>query len=127
MKMLSKANQLKRKGAALLLALFVMTLSSTLAVAMLDAEMIRYITLRNPSQWDEARYLAEAGINEAFAHLENDISWRVGIPATEFPSGSGFTYSVSISDGADGTVDTSSTGLAGELSRTLVVNVKQGG
>ncbi len=116
-----------RSGAALILALFVMTLASTLAVAMLDAEMMRYMTLRNTYQWDGARYLAEAGVNEALAHLENDIRWRDGISATEFPIGSGFTYSVVVADGVDGTIDVTATGTAGDFSRSLVVNVKQGG
>lgn len=109
------------------MALFIMTLASSLAVAMLDAEMIRYMALRNTFEWDEARYLAEAGLNEAFAHLEQDIDWRNGIPATEFPAGSGYTYRVEVSDGASGTVDISATGTAGNFTRNLKVNIKQGG
>ncbi len=118
---------LVRRGAALLLAIFVMTLVSTLAVATLDAEMMRYMALRNTRQWDEARYLAEAGLNDAFAQLEQDISWRGGIPGTEFPAGSGWTYRVTVTDGADGTVDLLSTGTVGNFTRTLHVTVKQGG
>ena len=114
-------------AAALLLALFVMTLTSTLVVSMLDAEMFRYMALRNTYQWDEARYLAEAGLNEAFAHLEDDIEWRSGISATEFPAGSGNTYRVSVVDGSEGTVRLTAIGMAGSFTRTLDVTVKQGG
>ena len=117
----------KRRGAALLLALFVMALTSTLVVSMLDAEMFRYMALRNTYQWDEARYLAEAGLNEAFAHLENDIEWRSGITATEFPAGSGNTYRVNVVDGTEGTVRLTAIGMAGSFTRTLDVTVKQGG
>lgn len=117
----------KRRGAALLLALFVMALTSTLVVSMLDAEMFRYMALRNTFQWDEARYLAEAGLNEAFAHLEDDIEWRSGISATEFPAGSGNTYRVSVVDGSEGTVRLTAIGMAGSFTRTLDVTVKQGG
>lgn len=116
-----------RRGVALLLALFVMTLASTLAVATLDAEMMRYMALRNTFEWDEARYLAEAGLNDAFARLEQDIDWRSGITTTEFPAGSGYSYSVTVSDGANGTVDVAATGRAGHFTRNLNVNVKQGG
>ncbi|WP_182865730.1 hypothetical protein [Stieleria mannarensis] len=116
-----------RRGAALLLAIFVMTLVSTLAVATLDAEMMRYMALRNTREWDEARYLAEAGLNDAFAHLEDDISWRDGIPATEYPQGSGWIYRVSVADGGDATVELTSTGTVGNFTRTLHVRVKQGG
>ena len=123
----SKKTSRSRRGVALLLALFVMTLASSLAVAMLDAEMMRYMALRNTLEWDEARYLAEAGLNEAFARLEQDIDWRAGISGKEFPAGSGFNYSVQVTDGSDGTVDIAATGHAGNFTRHLRVTVKQGG
>lgn len=116
-----------RRGAALLLALFVMTVCSTLVVATLDAQMMRYAALRNTRDWDEARYLAEAGLNHAFSLLEQDIDWRDGIPTTQFPSGSVDTYTVSVSDGADGSVQIVATGTAGGFSRRLEATIKQGG
>lgn len=116
-----------RRGAALLLALFVMTLASTLVVAMLDSQTMRYSALRNTKDWDEARYLAEAGLNDAFARLEQNIDWRDGILATEFPLGSGSTYAVTASDGPDGTVEIIATGTAGSFTRRLQAKIKHGG
>ncbi|MGB7345750.1 MAG: hypothetical protein WBD20_16155 [Pirellulaceae bacterium] len=116
-----------RKGAALLFALFVMTLASTLVVATLDTQTMRYASLRNTFEWDESRYLAEAGLNDAFARLEQDINWREGIPTTEFPAASGHTYSVTLVDGADGTVEITAIGNAGNFSRRLQAIIKHGG
>ena len=116
-----------RRGVALLMALFVMTLASTLVVAMLDSQTMRYAALRNTKNWDEARYLAEAGLNDALARLEKDIDWREGILATEFPVGGGSTYSVRVSDGPDGTVELSALGSAGNFTRHLHATIKHGG
>ena len=116
-----------RRGASLLIALFVMTLASTLVVAMLDSQTMRYSALRNTKEWDEARYLAEAGLNDAFARLEQNINWRDGILATEFPLGSGSTYAVTANDGPDGTVEITATGTAGNFTRRLQATIKHGG
>ena len=94
---------------------------------MLDPEMIRYMALRNTKDWDQARYLAEAGLHHAIAELEQDINWRTGIAATEFPVGSGRTYSVSVEDGADGTITIHAVGQAGDFTRHLLSSIKQGG
>ena len=116
-----------RRGAALLIALFVMTLASTLVVATLDAQMMRYAALRNTLEWDKARYLAEAGLNDAFSQLEQDIDWRSGIRTTEFPAGSGSTYSVTVADGSHGTVEITAIGVAGNFTRRLQATIKHGG
>ena len=117
----------RRDGAALLFALFVMTVVSTLAVSMLDTQTLRYASLRNTRDWDEARYLAEAGLHHAFAQLEGDIDWRDGIVTTEYPAGSGNTYRAVITDGPDASVIIQSTGTAGTFSRKLVATIKHGG
>ncbi|MEO1526857.1 MAG: hypothetical protein AAFX06_15580 [Planctomycetota bacterium] len=104
-----------------------MALATALVVATLEAERMRYMSLRNTMQWESARYAAEAGLNEAFARLATDIDWRDGIATTEFPEGSGMTYTVAVSEGADGEVEVSSIGRAGGFSRRLNSTVKQGG
>lgn len=116
-----------RRGAALLMALFVMTLASALVVGTLDSQRMRYAALRNTVDWDRARYLAEAGLNDALSQLEADIDWRTGIATTEFPAGSGMTYSATVNDAAAGTVEVVAVGNAGTFSRRLRVTVKHGG
>lgn len=119
--------QSRRSGVALLLAIFVMALATALVVATLEAERMRYIALRNTVDWESARYAAEAGLNQAFAELASDITWRDGIATTEFPAGSGLTYSVTVSDGNNGLVHVTSIGNAGGFTRRLNSTVKQGG
>ncbi|GIW99879.1 MAG: hypothetical protein KatS3mg111_3212 [Pirellulaceae bacterium] len=116
-----------RRGAALLLAIFVMAVVSALAVAMVDAQTLRFAALRNARDWDQARYLAEAGLQHAFARLEKDYELRQPIGPIEFPAGSDHYYAATIDDGPDGTVVVRAEGTVGEFSRVLVATVKQGG
>jgi hypothetical protein len=61
------------------------------------------------------------------AFLEQDITWRDGLANVEYPSGSGMTYTVVVTDGAAGTVVVNSTGSAGTFSRNLQITLKMGG
>lgn len=116
-----------RRGAAMLTALFVMTVSSVLVISIMDTETLQYSALRNTMDWDRARYLAEAGLQHALAELEADITWRTGISSTQFPSGSGNLYWATAADGANGTVVVTAWGQAGSVTRKLETTVKQGG
>ena len=120
-------NLTRRRGAALLLAIFVMTVASTLVIAVADTQTLRYAAQRNTRDWDQARYLAEAGLQHALSELETDINWRSGIPWTEFPVGSGNKYSATTSDGGNGAVIVESVGACGSFSRVLSVTLKHGG
>jgi type II secretory pathway component PulK len=116
-----------RKAAAILTALFIMTVSSTIVIAMFDTQTLQYTAMRNTIDWDRARYMAEAGVQHALAELEADISWRTGVLVTEFPAGSGNTYSATAVDGANGTVIVTAQGTAGNVTRRLQTTIKQGG
>ena len=116
-----------RRGAAMMTALFVMTVSSVLVISIMDTETLQYSALRNTMDWDRARYLAEAGLQHALAELEADITWRTGISNTQFPSGSGDLYWATAADGANGTVVVSAWGQVGSVTRKLETTVKQGG
>jgi type II secretory pathway component PulK len=117
----------RRGGAALLVALFTMTIASALVVAIADSHSQRYAAFRNTRQWDQARYVAEAGLHDALARLEKDITWRAGLAAIEFPLGSGNRYQVSVQDGSDGKVIVQAVGMSGSFSRILSTIIKQGG
>lgn len=117
----------RRSGMALLFAIFVMTVTSTLVIAMASSQMMRYSALRNTRDWEAARYLAEAGLHQAFSELEKNIDWRDGVASTNFPAGSSNHYSATVIDGPDGTVTIESTGVAGPFSRKLTASVKHGG
>ncbi len=117
----------RRRGAALMVALFVMALTSIIVVGIMDTEMAHYAALSNTVDYDRARYLAEAGLAHAVAHLEEDITWRDGVPATEFPAGSGNTYSATAIDGPDAMVIVTATGTSGVTTRRLQATIKHGG
>ena len=116
-----------RRGAAMLTALFVMTVSSVLVISIMDTETLQYSALRNTLDWDRARYLAEAGLQHALAELEADITWRTGISNTQFPAGSGNLYWATAVDGANRTVVVTAWGQAANVTRKLETTVKQGG
>jgi Tfp pilus assembly protein PilX len=116
-----------RRAAAILTALFVMTVSSTLVITMLDTQTLQFAAMRNTIDWDRARYLAEAGIQHALAELEADFNWRTGIGTTSFPAGSANSYSATVVDGPNGSIIVSAEGNAGTVTRRLKTTVKQGG
>ena len=111
----------------MLTALFVMAVSSVVVVGILDTEVLQFSALRNTIDYDRARYLAEAGIAHALAELEQDILWRDGFGDTEFPIGSGSTYSVSVQDGPSSTIIVTATGISGSITRRLQVTTRYGG
>jgi Tfp pilus assembly protein PilX len=117
----------RRRGAALMMALFVMTVTTVLVISMIDTETLQYSSIRNTMDWDRARYLAECGVQHAMAELENNIDWRDGVASVEFPAGSGNTYGASVTDGANGTVIINAWGTARSFTRRMQTTLKQGG
>jgi hypothetical protein len=117
----------RRTGSALMATMFVMTVTSLIVIAMLGNQTSQFGSLRNTIHYDQARYLAEAGLHHCLSQLESDITWRGDIPRTEFPTGSGRYYSSTAANGAAATVVVTGTGEAGGVVRTVQVVVKQGG
>ncbi|MGE0760530.1 MAG: hypothetical protein AB7F89_00300 [Pirellulaceae bacterium] len=122
----------RRRGTALMLALFVMAVASMVVVMILDTQTLQFSALRNTMEYDRARYLAEAGLYHALSLLESDFdldeSTGFTIAATEFPVGSGSVYSATVSAmAADGTRTVSSEGSAGSVTRRLQIQIKMGG
>lgn len=112
-----------RRGTALLVCIFVVSMTSIIVVSVLDAEMLRLTALRNASQYDRALYLAGAAVHDALAELETDSSWRTGVSASDFPTGSGGAYAASVADSAPNTVVITASGSFGGVTRKLTVTV----
>jgi Tfp pilus assembly protein PilX len=107
----------RRSGMALLLSLMVLSIVTVWLVHMLDSATVYQSALRNTIEYEQALYLANAGVHHAVAELEGNIAWR-GTAA-----GSG--YSATAVDGAAaGTVDITSDGVAGETTRTVQATVQ---
>jgi Tfp pilus assembly protein PilX len=118
--------RISRNGTALLVCLFVLAITTALVMAVLDTTTLQLTAVRNTGDYDKALYLAGAGVNHALAMLEADSSWRTGIASTQFPSGSGNTYSATAVDGTGGAVVVTGTGIAGSTTRKLQVTVTFG-
>ena len=114
----------RRRGAALLVCLFVMMITTVFVVSLLDVETTEMAASRNTVSYEQALYLAGAAAHHALAELEANPNWRAGIAATEFPAGSGNSYSATIVGGVVGEVVITATGTAGTVTRRLKVRVQ---
>jgi Tfp pilus assembly protein PilX len=119
--------RIRRKGVAILVALLVMAATTMVVVSVLDNQTMQFMALNNTVDYDRARYLAEAGMSHSLSILEQDITFRGTISETDFPTGSGNSYTATVQDGAGSTILISSSGTSGTFTRSLEANVKQGG
>jgi hypothetical protein len=101
-------------------------MTTLVVVSILDTQMLQMTVVRNTGDYERANYLAGAAVNHACAELEASTAWRTGIPSTQFPSGSGYTYSATVVDGAANQVIVTGVGTAGSFTRTLQVTVDLG-
>jgi Tfp pilus assembly protein PilX len=114
-----------RDGIALLICLFVLSLVTVWTVDMLESASIYQSALRNTIEYEQALYQANAGVQHALAQLETDVAWRGTATAGSYPASG--SYSATAANGAvTGTVDVTSTGVAGATTRrvqaTILVN-----
>ena len=116
-----------RRGLTLLLCLCVISISSLAILGILNTQMAELAAVRNTNDYERAMYLAGAGIHHALTEVEQVPSWRGNIPATEFPPGSGATYSATVADDAGGNVLVSSVGISGTVTQKLEVLIHPGG
>lgn len=83
-----------RNGSVLLIAVFAIALLSTLVAGILQVNTEELMIMKNQIDSVEARAIANAGLNDAFAQLRNDSAWNDGFSSKSF---SGGTYSVNVS------------------------------
>ena len=116
-----------RRGAAIVVCIFVVLVMSIMVISALKMQTSRMASVRNTTAYEQALYLAGAAAHHALAELEADSSWRDGLTNIEFPSGSGNTYSVTISDDPPTGVTIDATGTADGITRKLQLSVSVGG
>jgi type II secretory pathway component PulK len=114
-----------RRGIALLIVLFVLSLVSVWTVDMLESASVYQSALRNTIEYEQALYQANAGVHHVLAQLESDQAWRGTVSAGSYPASG--SYSATAANGAiAGTVDITSTGVSGgstrRVSSTVLVN-----
>lgn len=112
---------MKKRGVALLLALFIMMLASLLVISFVELTTTDLQITDNLYRRDQALYLADAGVEYAIYALQGNKNWKRSNKPIELPGGSGGTYDVTY-DNENGTI--TSTGLLSSgQSVTLEANV----
>ena len=108
-----------RRGAALLMCLFVLMVVSSLLVNLLDTEMLQLAETRNTIEYEQALYWSNAGVHHACAELLQDSAWRGTLnQGTLPPAANPAGYSVTVSDDPGGVLVVS-TGYSGLGARTV--------
>jgi Tfp pilus assembly protein PilX len=116
------AKRTQRKGIALLICLFVLSLVTVWTVDMLESASIYQSALRNTIEYEQALYQANSGVQHVLSQLETDIAWRGTATAGSYPANG--SYSATAVNGAiAGTVDITSAGVAGATTRRVQATV----
>jgi type II secretory pathway component PulK len=117
-----RAARRSRRGVALVMCLFILSLVSVWVVNMFQSATVYQSALRNTIEYEQAIYLANAGIHHAMAELEIELDWRGTVTAGSYPATG--SYSATAVNGAvAGTVDITSTGVSGGSTRRVLATV----
>jgi type II secretory pathway component PulK len=111
-----------RGGVALLMCLFILSLISVWVVNMFQSATVYQSALRNTIEYEQAIYLANAGIHHAMAELEIELDWRSTVTAGSYPA-SGSYSATAVNGAVAGTVDITSTGVSGGSTRRVLATV----
>jgi type II secretory pathway component PulK len=108
------------------MTLFVVSIITVMVVSVYELQLAQWAAVRNTSDYEKALYLAGAAVHHALAEIEDDADWRAGIASTEYPSGSGQTYSATVVDDTSGMVVITASGTANDVTRKLQVTIDPG-
>lgn len=111
-----------RRGAALLICLFIIFVTTTLVVNIFDTETLELSALRNAIDYEKAVALANAGVHHAAAELENLSTWRGTVTDGAYPAND--TYQATAVSGSNNTVVVTSRGVAGGITRTVISTIE---
>ena len=115
----------RRRGAALLMTLFLVFMVSALVLNVMQTETLQLAATRNAIEYEQALYWANAGVHHACVELMNDPAWRGtvsegALPPSASPSG----YSTTGADDGTGGVLITSTGYSGQGARTVQATIE---
>lgn len=114
--------QTGRRGAAMMMVLFVIFIAGAMVLNVLQTEVVQLSVARNVADHERALYLAQAGVHEACAMLELDLSWRDPVGDSGYPADD--TYRATLADGLTGQVVVTSVGVSGGATRTVEATVQ---
>ena len=107
----------RNNGSVLLIAVFAITLISTVVMGILQMNTEELQLVQNQIGASEALAAADAGLNDAFAELRDQASWTIGFAKKAFY---GSYYSVTVT----GTLPKLTIASTGISSRNFVANVE---
>lgn len=105
------------------MCVFVVAVSSLLLLGVLQSSQTQVTAIRNTLDFERAVQMAGAGVNQAIVTLENNPAFTGTLPVTEFPPGSGMTYTGEVVRTGPSTVTITGIGVSGDVSRKLEVTV----
>lgn len=115
----------KRRGAALLLAMFLVFMVSTLVLNVMQTETLQLAVTRNAIEYEQSLYWANAGVHHACAELIADSSWRGTVSdGTVPPATPASGYSATGVDDGSGGVLVTSVGYSGQGARTVQATIE---
>lgn len=106
-----------RRGAALMICMFILFIVTLLVVNMLDTITLELSSVRNNIDYERALYLANAGVHAAAAELEANPTWRGVVVDGAYPGDD--TYQATAVSGAAGTAIVTARGVSGSVTRTV--------
>jgi hypothetical protein len=118
-------NHKLRKGAALLMCLFLVFMTSSLVLNVVGTQTLQFAATRNTIQYDQALYWANAGVHHACAELIQDDSFR-GLVSDGVvpPSASPEGYEAIVADDGGGNLVVTSTGYSDTGERTVQATIQ---
>jgi Tfp pilus assembly protein PilX len=123
--MVKPRNLRRRRGATLLMCLFVIFIVSALLMNILQTETLQLSATRNTIEYEQALYWANAGIHQACSNIIATPSWRGTVTEGSVPpSPTPFGFSVTAIDNGTGGVTVTATGYSGRGARTVQANVE---
>jgi type II secretory pathway component PulK len=108
---------------ALLLCLFVLSIVTIWMVNIFESATVYQSALRNSMEYEQALYLANAGVQHAIAELENNLAWRGNVTSGNYPASGSYT-AVAVDGTTSGTVEITASGVCGESERRVQVIVQ---
>ncbi|QDT68585.1 hypothetical protein MalM25_15080 [Planctomycetes bacterium MalM25] len=114
-----------RRGAALLMSLFLVFMVSALVLNVMQTETLQLAATRNAIEYEQALYWANAGVHHACVELMNDPGWRGAVSeGTAPPSPAASGYSATGVDDGSGGVLVTSIGYSGQGMRTVQATIE---
>ena len=111
-----------RRGIALLICLFVLSLVTVWTVDMLESATVYQSAQRNIIEYEQALYQANAGVQHVLYQLEADVTWRGTVTGGSYPA-SGSYSATAVNGTASGTADVTSIGVAGATTRSVQATI----